>query len=113
ENTRRFVQALGMLAQFEDLAAISPFPLEYGAGIMQAMRENMNLGVRPSNERTIHPDMAVKLVERDLCHINLHQATRLRFEFAAWIRGGATACVGLWGRIELRKCRRRRTVVPI
>jgi hypothetical protein len=42
--------------------------------------EHVQLGVGPFDELAIHPDKAVKLIERDGCHDNLLRArTRQRF----------------------------------
>src|SRR5690606_24800163 len=64
----RVMQALGVFTQLENLAAIGTLALEYGAGIVQAMGQDMYLRVRPGYEFAIHPYIAVKFVEWDRCH---------------------------------------------
>ena len=41
------LEALGMFGRFEDLAAIGAFALEYAGGVMQPVREDVQLRVRP------------------------------------------------------------------
>src|SRR5262249_40061056 len=74
QDAGRFVQALRVLGELEDLAAISALALEDSARIMQAVSEHVDLGVRPFDERTVHPDMAVELIEGNGCHFNLPRA---------------------------------------
>jgi len=63
------MQALGMLGQLEDLAAIGALAFEDGACIVQSVSENVNLCVRPFDERAIHPDEALELIEGIRCHV--------------------------------------------
>src|SRR5690606_3708445 len=74
ENPPGFMKPFRVLTQFEDLAAIGALTFEYSAGIMQAMGQHVNLCFRPFDEFAIHPDVAVKLVERNRCHIYLQRA---------------------------------------
>jgi hypothetical protein len=64
------MQALGMLGQLENLAAIGTLTFEYGAGVVKSVRKYVNLGVRPFHELTIHPDIAIEPVEGNGCHDN-------------------------------------------
>ena len=68
------MQALIVLGQLENLAAIGAFALEDGAGIVQAMGQHMDLGVGPFDELAVHPDEAVQLIEGNGCHGNLPRA---------------------------------------
>src|SRR5690606_30180385 len=70
EKAGRLMQTLGMLRQLENLAAIGAFTLEYGAGVVKPVRKHVNPGVSPFDELTIHPDIAVELVEGNGCHDN-------------------------------------------
>ena len=38
-----------MFGELENLAVIDPLALEYGTGIMQAMRQHVDLGIAPGN----------------------------------------------------------------
>ena len=64
EEPGQFVQAPGVLVELEDDAAIGALALEDGAGIVQAVREHVERGVRPRHERAVHPDDAGAIVER-------------------------------------------------
>ena len=68
EDAAGLEQAFGMIVQTEDVAAISPFAFEHGAGIMQAMRENMQPGFTPGDEGSVQPDEAVAVIERNRRH---------------------------------------------
>jgi hypothetical protein len=74
KQARGFVKPLRVLGQLEDFAAIGPLALEHRTGIMETMGQDMDLGVRPSDEFAVHPDMAVELVEGNGCHENLPRA---------------------------------------
>jgi hypothetical protein len=52
-----------MFGDFENLAAISALAFENAGGIVQSMREDVELGIFPRHERTVHPDETVTLVE--------------------------------------------------
>jgi hypothetical protein len=56
------MQALGVLAALEDHPVIGPLTLEHGAGIVQPMRQNVDLALAPRDELAIHPDPAVAVV---------------------------------------------------
>ena len=65
-------EALGMLGQFEDFAAVSAFAFEDGACVMQRMRQQMDLRVPPRHELAIKPDKAVAIViGNQVCHSKL------------------------------------------
>ena len=57
-----------MFGELEDLAVIGALTLEYAAGVMQSMAQDMKPGVPPRNEFAIHPDNAVALIVRNECH---------------------------------------------
>src|SRR6185312_2748569 len=55
-------QALGVLARLEDFAAIGALALEHCAGIVQSVRQHVDLGVLPGFELAVEPDPAIALV---------------------------------------------------
>jgi hypothetical protein len=61
-----------MLAQLEDFAAIDALALEHRAGIVQPVRQHVNLGFAPGDHFAIEPDEAVTLIE-GLCRHNFLQ----------------------------------------
>jgi hypothetical protein len=65
ENVGRVLQPLGMRGALEDPAAIGALALEYAARIMQAMGENVHVGVGPRHQLPVVPDDAIDLVERN------------------------------------------------
>ena len=81
-----FVQPLGMLGQLEDLAAIGALAFEHRARIMQAVREHMDLRVRPFDELAVHPDEAVELIEGNGCHFNLPRASPAHHVLSRFVR---------------------------
>ncbi len=87
EEAGGLVQALGMLGQLEDLSAIGALALEHGAGIVQPVGQYVNLRLRPFDEFAIHPDVTVKLVERNGCHRCLPRGPRPCFH---WTRGAGS-----------------------
>jgi hypothetical protein len=68
ENLGRFVQALAVLAELEDLAVIGAHALEHGGGVMQPMAQHVEARIAPRNEFAVEPDKAVTLVVRDGKH---------------------------------------------
>ena len=74
-----------MLGQLEDFAAIGALALEHRARIVQAVGQHMNLRVRPFDERAVHPDKAVELIEGNGCHVCLPRAAAV-VAFAAGLR---------------------------
>ncbi len=62
-------QPLGMGAQHEDVAGISPLAFEHAAGIVQPVGQNVQLGVAPGDHLAIQPDLAVTVVERNKRHL--------------------------------------------
>src|SRR5205807_7843379 len=64
EEAPRIDEALAVLLQREDLAAIDPFPLEDAACIMKGVRQHMDLRIAPRRQRAVEPDEAVAVVER-------------------------------------------------
>ena len=60
-----FDQALGMLAELENLAVVGPLALEHGAGVMQGVGQDVDLGFAPGHELAVEPDEAVAVVIGD------------------------------------------------
>jgi hypothetical protein len=58
-------QAIGVVAQPEDVAGIGPFAFEHRAGIVQPMRQYVQLCVAPGDQCAIPPDPPVPVVERN------------------------------------------------
>src|SRR5437660_561600 len=54
-----------MRGALEDPAAIGALALEHAARIMQAMGENVHVGVGPRHQLPVVPDDAIDLVERN------------------------------------------------
>ena len=63
-----------MFGELENLTAIGALALEYGACVVQAMGQHVDLGVGPFDELAVHPDEAFQLVEGNGCHGNLPRA---------------------------------------
>ena len=63
QDLRRFVQTLAVLVTLEDDAAISALAFEHRRGVVEGMRQHMNLGFAMRDEFAIHPDPAVAIVE--------------------------------------------------
>jgi hypothetical protein len=61
-------QPLGVRAQLEDVAAIGPLAFEHAAGIVQPMRQDVQLRFPPGHKRPIVPDHAVTVIERNQRH---------------------------------------------
>ena len=95
-----------MLGQLENLAAIGALALEHRAGIVQAMGQHVDLGVRPFDELAVHPDKAVKLVEGNGCHDNLPRATAR----TVICRCSLSAAAGVRRRAKRRRIMRRRQI---
>ncbi len=55
---------LVVFRRLEDLAPIGSLALEDTACIMQAMRQNVEIGVAPGNQRAVVPDNTVTIIER-------------------------------------------------
>jgi hypothetical protein len=68
EQFRRALQPLAMRAQLEDVPAIGTFPLENGAAVMQAVAEDVQLGIPPGAEMAVPPDHTVAVIERNERH---------------------------------------------
>src|SRR6185312_7607586 len=68
EDLGRLVQTLTMLVAFEHDAAISALAFEHRRGIVERMRQHMNLGLAMRDEFAVHPDPAVAIVERLSSH---------------------------------------------
>lgn len=51
-----------MLGRFEDLAIVAALALEDGRGVVQGMAEQVNLGIAPIYQRSIHPNEAIPIV---------------------------------------------------
>ena len=58
----RLQQALGVRPALEDLAAVGPLALEDRAGIVQRVRQHVDLGLAPRHEGAVHPDHPVPVV---------------------------------------------------
>ena len=63
EHFGRIEQPLGVLGELEDLAAIGALALEDAGAIMQAMGQDMHLGVLPGDEFAVEPDHAFALIK--------------------------------------------------
>ena len=57
-----------MIGQLENLAAIGALAFEHRAGVVQAVRQNMDFGVCPFDKFAVHPDEPVEFVEGNGCH---------------------------------------------
>jgi hypothetical protein len=68
EDFSRFEQALGMLGQLEDLAAIHPLALEHRRGVVKAVGQYVHLRVPPGNELAVQPDPTIAIVEGNERH---------------------------------------------
>src|SRR5262249_7472959 len=56
------IKALAVLGELEDLPAVGPLALEYGAGIVQGMAQHVDVGLAPGNEPAVQPDETVAVV---------------------------------------------------
>jgi hypothetical protein len=56
------VQALCVLAGFEDFARVAAFALEHGGGVVHGMRQNVDVCVAPFDQFAVHPDFAVPII---------------------------------------------------
>jgi hypothetical protein len=63
ENAGGALETLRVLGALVDLAAVGPLALEHGAGVMQAVGEDVDLGVRGGDQRAVEPDQVRALVE--------------------------------------------------
>ena len=68
EDVGGALQPLRVFGTLEDFAAIGAFALEHGARVMQAVGEDMHVGVAPFDELAVVPDDAVDLVVGLRCH---------------------------------------------
>ena len=73
EHLRRALQALGVLARLEDLAAIGALALEHAARVMQAVAEHVQIGVLPGHQLAVVPDDPFEPVIGLRSHRFLHQ----------------------------------------
>jgi hypothetical protein len=100
-----------VLGELEDLAAIGPLALEHRTGVVEAVGEHVDLGVRPLHELTVHPDETVELVEWNGCHVNLPRvAARTSFDTYNTREIAAFRCTKtrlLGGRKQIRQQFRR------
>src|SRR5690606_18896341 len=71
ERLGRKDQPLGVLAQLEHLTAIGALPLEYAAGIVQPVGEDVELGILPGDHLPIVPDPSLSLIHWHGGHFNL------------------------------------------
>jgi hypothetical protein len=67
-----------MLGGFEDHAAIGALALEHARGIVEGMRQDVDLGLLPGNEVPVIPDPTVALIEGGCRHRSLLVSTRFR-----------------------------------
>jgi hypothetical protein len=63
EDLGRFPQALRMLGGLEDLAAIGALALEHARSVVEAVGENVELGVLPGYDLPVVPDPSITLIE--------------------------------------------------
>lgn len=61
--TRRVVQPLRVLGQFEDVTVVDAFPFEDAAAVVETMGEHVQAGVAPGDEPAVQPDVPVTVVE--------------------------------------------------
>src|SRR3546814_9478701 len=54
-------EPLGVLVQLEGLSVVNPRPLEYTARVMQAVRQDVNLGLAPRHHPAVLPDQAITI----------------------------------------------------
>ena len=59
------VEALAVLGQLEDLAAVGPLPLEHRAGVVQPMAQHVQVGLAPGHELAVEPDEPIAVVVGD------------------------------------------------
>ena len=59
------VQALAVLVELEDLAAVGPLPLEHRAGVVQPVAQHVQVGLAPGHQLAVEPDEAVAVVIGD------------------------------------------------
>ena len=73
-------EALRVLGQLEDFAIVGTFPLEHGAGIVQAVAEDMKACFPPGDQLAVEPDEAVAItIRHEVCHVRtLPRGPRLR-----------------------------------
>jgi hypothetical protein len=64
----RPVQSLAVRGRLEDAAFIGALALEHAGGIVQAVGEDMDLGVAPGHQLAVEPDDAVAIVEGQHAH---------------------------------------------
>src|ERR1700754_1975053 len=53
-----------MFGRLEDFAAVSALALEHGASVVQAMGQDVDIGVGPRHQLAVIPDDAIDFVER-------------------------------------------------
>ena len=63
EDAGGALQPLRMLGALEDRAAVGALALEHGAGVVQAVGQHVDLGVRRRNQLAVEPDQVRALVE--------------------------------------------------
>jgi hypothetical protein len=68
ENLRAVEEPLGVLLQPKDRGTlgrvVGPHALEGAAAVVQGVRQHVDLGVAPVDERAVHPDLAVAVGHR-------------------------------------------------
>jgi hypothetical protein len=50
------------------MTAIGAFTLEYGASVVEAVAENVQLGITPGAQMPVPPDHAIAVIERNERH---------------------------------------------
>src|SRR5262249_44344931 len=65
EDLGRSPQPHGMFGALEHLPAIGALALEHAACVVQAVGQQMDVGLLPRHELAVVPDDAVDIVERD------------------------------------------------
>src|SRR5690606_12620721 len=69
EDAGALDQALGVLGELEDLAAVGALALEHRAAVVERVAQNMDIRLAPRNELAVHPDETVAIVVgNDLSH---------------------------------------------
>ena len=66
EGLRAVMQALDVLGELEDLAAIGALALEHRAAVVQGVREHVDVGLAPGDELAVEPDEVRRGRERVL-----------------------------------------------
>ena len=74
EKARALEEALGVLAQMKDLAAVGALAFEHAARVVEAVGQHVDLGVGPIDKGAVEPDFSGHLIERNARHSHILQA---------------------------------------